>query len=293
MAQEGNFASSEIKDKLLYSTNVELVGIYTGIRDAAVDAIRQGNVMGNPILLVKDSRYGLTPDVLVSGSPVHSFLSEALIQIKSAEPTAVCVEAPDLHMSLGEVFFDPKGRKGKLTSVQVKGFYKKIRDGISDFDPINLSLFGIIPTLDPTWEGYEKRSLAIVAAFLPDNNPAIYQLADEIQNSAQKVREQNRLEAEGPRVGRRKVLFVTLARLMKEPEKVGEEFSLLSLLDRLNMGIPKDKSLTVEKVNFVSTTSINYILPKGYVTIAPPVPLKVSERTMEEPIYLRPHNIKK
>lgn len=290
---EENSASHEPKDKFPYPRDSELVKIYTGIKDTAVGAIRQRQIMGNPILSAKDSRYALTPDVLVRDSSIHSFLSEALTQIKSAEPTAVCVEAPDLHMSLGEMFFSPTGRRGRLNSIEVRDFYKAIRDGVSDFPPINLSLFGIIPALDPAWDGHDKRSVSIVAAFLSDDNPTIYKLTDEIHYIAQRAREKNHLEAEGPRTGRRKVLFVTLARQMQEPARIGEEFPLLSLLDRLNREIPKDKSLTVEKVNFVSTTQVNYMLPKGYVTMVPPIPLRASERTTEEPKYLRPQNIKK
>jgi len=249
--------------------------------------------MGNPILSARDSRYGLTPDVLVSDSSVHPFLSEVLTQIKSAEPTAVCVEAPDLHMSLGEIFFSPSGRKGKLSSQQVREFYRTVRDSISDFNPINLSLFGIIPALDPVWAGHDKQSVSIIAAFLPNDSSAIYKLTDEIHDAAQRVREKNHLGVEGPRVGPRKVLLVTLARLMREPRKIGEKFPILSLLNKINTEIPQESYLILREVNIVSTTPVNYVLPKGYVTLAPQIPLSKSERSIGEPTYLRPYKVGK
>lgn len=285
---EDNSTPHEFKDKLSYPMDVELIGIYTGIKDGAIEAIRQGKVMGNPILQEKDKCYAISPDVPLVGSSVHPFLSDVIDRIKSLDPTAVCLDPSDLHISLGEVFFNPSGRRDKLNSEQVREFYKAIRDGISDLDPIRLSLFGIIPALDPSWDGHSKRSISIVAAFLPDDNPAIYQLADEIQNSAQKVRDQNHLEAKGPRVGRRKVLLVSLARLMKEPEKKGEEIPILSLLDKVNRNISKGHNLTVEKVNIISTTPINYIMPKGYVTLDPPIFLKKDQRLDVSPKFVRP-----
>lgn len=282
-----------LKDKLSYPTNTELINIYSGMKDTAVEAIRNGMVMENPIINEKDRRYGISPDVPLADSSVHTFLSEVLTKIKSLEPTAICVDPKDLHMSLGEVFFSPSGRQDNLSSAQVRDFHQAIREGISDFDPIRLSLFGIIPALDPPLEGHNKRSISIVAAFLPNDNFAIYKLADEIQDSARKVRNQNHLEAEGPRVGRRKVLLVSLTRLMREPEKEGEEFPILSLLDKVNRNISKEHNLTVEKINIISTTPINYIMPKGYVTLDPPILLNKDKRSDASLRFVRPSQLRR
>lgn len=286
---EGSSELQKPQDKLSYPTNAELIKIYTGIKDAAFEAIRQDKVMGNPIFTSKDSRYGISPDASVEeSSSVYPFLCDLLDQTKSVEPTAGCVDPKNLHMSLGEIFFSPLGRRGKLTGSMVKDFYRAIRDNVSDFDSINLRLFGIIPALDPSWEGYDKRSLSIVAAFLPDDNPAIYKLADEIQNIAQGVRERYSLGAEGLRVGRRKVLFVTLARLTMEPTKIGEEFPILALLDRANSMVSNNQNLTIGKVNIVSTTEVNYVMPKGHISLNPQIPLDKDKRDTGGPSFLRP-----
>lgn len=270
-----------------FPSDEELILLYSGIESSARDAVIRGMVIGNPILKQKDARYGISVDALTIGSAAHHFLVSVLPQIKNVEPTAVCVAPDDLHMTQEEVYFSEKGRvvqKQKVITAQsLRRYYDAIRNNLSDFDPITLRLFRIMPTLDPQLPGNDKRPMAVVAAFITDNDPQIHILRRGIKSSAEK----EGLETQA-RLGVSKVLFVSLARFIKPPKTDNNAVPLLQVIDEANRNIPPDARFTVDKIYVRSTSPISYVMPKGYVTLDPPIFLNKDQRSDVFPKLVKP-----
>lgn len=270
-----------------FPSDEDLIHLYSDIENAAREAVARGKVIGNPMLEQQDARYGISVDALTTGSVVHLFLVSVLSQIKSVEPTAVCVAPDDLHMTQGEVYFSNVGRvvqKQKVITAQsLRRYYDAIRNNLSDFDPIRLKLFRIMPTLDTQLSDTDKRWMAVVAAFLTDDDPQIHKLRRDINSSVEK----EGLEAQA-RLGVSKVLFVSLARLSKPPKTDNNAIPLLQVIDEANRNIPPDARLTVDKIYVRSTSTISYVMPKGYVTLDPPILLNKGERSDMSPRFVRP-----
>lgn len=276
-------------EQYTFPTDDELVRLYATIEQDTVSAIQKGEVMGNPVLGAKDPRYGLSPSVLVEGSSVHPFLIYASNRIGFAQPDAVLVPPADLHMSLGQLFSSERGKRGVITGRDVVNFYYAVRDGVPSYNPIRLRLHKIIPALDPPWEGYEKRSVAIVAVFVTDDDPAVYRLMHDIHSAAD--RDDLPKGQKVFRSGVKKVLFTSLGRLMEEPRNVSGEFPMLTTLDTLNQNIPPNAFFIVDSIDLVSTTTTSHIMPKGYVSLRPKIQLRKSERSFESPRLVRPSQL--
>lgn len=168
-----------------YPTDEELIDIYAEIEKTAREAVINGQVVGNPIVSARDKRYGISPDALVLGSPVYSFLSDVVLRISQVEPTAAIIPPKDLHMTLGELFFSPSGKRGEIrvTGELVRKYYASITKNLPDYSPIDLKFWKIIPALDPQRENEEGRSLTVVAAFTTDNDQSIHKLRGDVKKS--------------------------------------------------------------------------------------------------------------
>lgn len=276
---------SEMNESL--PSDDELVYIYSGIEAAARNAVVNGKIIGNPILAQKDARYGISVDALTIGSVAHPFLVSVLSQVKNVEPTAICIAPDDLHMTQEEVYFSNKGRviegKALIDAQRLRHYYDAVKNNLSDFDPIRLRIFRIMPTLDFHILGDDQRSMAIVAAFLTDSDSQIHKLRRGIKDSVEK----EGLETQS-RLGVSRVLFVSMARLTQPPKINNDMVPLLQVIDEINRNSLSTLELTIDKIYARSTSTISYLMPKGYITLDPPIPLRKDQRSYVSPKFVRP-----
>lgn len=189
--------TSHDSERLQFPSDNELVERYNQIETTAVGVIESGNAVGNPAVQpgYKDKRYAISVDGQIGQSPANEFLGNTIVQLAAADPHFVVNPKESLHITFTEVIHKPEGRKtetdieeaqpdeeGKtpkippVVAATARDYYKALQERYPSAAPINLQLYKIIPTpdapLDPKHP--EKRSIAVVAAFLTGDREDIF-----------------------------------------------------------------------------------------------------------------------
>ncbi len=259
-----------------YPSDQELLKRYRDIASGATATIEAGQVTGNPLLrgLIPDTRYSISAQGYIQGSPASRFLKDAITDLRGVEPTIKFVDETFLHLTLQEAIYSPFGRVlSGVTAKRATEYYCALRQNLPDYpDPISLKLDRVFPTLDAPLPGFDKNSVSVVAALLTENDDAIFKIRDEIAASIQ--------QADLPfaaRLGTIKVIFVTLGRLTNPPTDAGKP--LLETLDDINKNIPQDCHALIDSIDLISTTKISYPYPFGHVFMSPPISLNAAMRS--------------
>lgn len=227
---------------------------------------------GNPILTgqLPDTRYSLAAQGYINGSDAGKFLGRMIDQLEEAEPTISFVPKNFLHLTLGEVAYNPNGRKSSvITAGTAKQYYQALNNRLPRSDkPLRLKLHSIFPTLDLPIEGTNKRSASIVSVFTTEGDEMIYQIRDGIRTSVQ----EEGLEFSA-RLGVIRVIFITLGRLTQPPFIREDYIPLLDSLQRVNEQIPNNCFAQIDNIDLISTTPVSYPYPWGHVFMDPKISL--------------------
>lgn len=262
-------------ETIKYPSDQELIERYRGIESKANQAIKAGQVIGNPMLrgLVPDTRYSISAQGYIRRSLASRFLIDAITDLRCIEPSTKSVEGAFLHLTLQEAFYNPRGRAHSgVKAERASEYYCALRQNLPDHDSVRLKLDPVFPTLDAPLPGFDLPSVSVVGAFLTEGDNAIFQIRDDIAASIQ--------QANLPfaaRLGTIKVIFVTLGRLVNPPTEAGKP--LLKTLDDINKNIPKGCHALIDSIDLISTTRISYPYPYGHVFMSPPISLNTDRRS--------------
>ncbi|MDO8503248.1 MAG: hypothetical protein Q7S60_01010 [bacterium] len=266
-----------------FPTDAQLILNYREIELTAVEAIREGRVIGDPILKkgYVDPHWSISAQGLIYKSPAGRFLEDAIAQIREVEPSISFVPPKSLHISLTEVSHVAQGgRKTKgIRAKEAWDYHDALQEHFSQsvYGPIRLRLYGVIPTLGPKQPGTEERTVTIVAAFLPErNNDSIFLVRQAIQAA---------VEGAGLNFSAiykndvAKPIFVALGRLAHSPQKVGGEIPLVGVIETVNNKVNTRPPVLgeIREISLISTTSRSYREPHGHVRIDPPIRLDGAE----------------
>lgn len=113
-------------------SNQQLVETYDSISSGANKAFNSGLIIGNPILngLVEDRRWSLCAQGYIDKSPANNFLKGVIDQLESTDPSIEFVPRDFLHLTLGEVVYNPEGRPSGLDAQKVVQYYQALRDNL-------------------------------------------------------------------------------------------------------------------------------------------------------------------
>ncbi|MBI4033095.1 MAG: hypothetical protein HY377_01060 [Candidatus Blackburnbacteria bacterium] len=258
----------------------ELIETYQGIGSVASAAIREGQVIGNPTLEKGyfDPRWSIALEVDLKGTASWPILRDAIERLRKVEPTINFVPADLLHITLAEVAYgegeEKEGRRvggrksTNMRSRDVLARYHAVNNNLPGFPPIHLKLWKIIPTLDPQAPGQEGRTAAIVAAFVTDDDPTLFQVMAAIKPA---------VEGAGLSVYHRprRVIFATLGYLTQPPKRDGRNIPLLDALDSINGRLPPT-TIKIDQIHMLLST-VNYRIAP-WVFIDPPIALRKGDR---------------
>lgn len=249
-----------------YPTNQILLERYKQAEQSAIDAIKEGRVKANPNFTypspLKD--YSICAQGHIFGTPAHTILVKAMGTIKKAEPNLRLQPEGFLHFTLQEVAYHREGRKHtQVNAIAAMSYHQALNQYLPDYEPINLALQRIFPTLDPSENEFHTASL--VASFLAEDH-TVFKLREDIKKTVEK--------AELPfnsRLGTIKVLFVTLGRFVEPPTLIERNYPLLDALEYVNK-LPKNIKATIDRVQLISTAT-SYPFSDGHVFIEPEINL--------------------
>lgn len=268
-----------------YPKDEALIEIYNQIEQTGREGIKTGTLVGNPLLerKVRGDRWSIATHGLISGSSAGDFLetaSETLMDLAKIR----WVPFEFRHFTLTELTYSPTTRKAAgISSDKLIAYHKALLENFpQNFDPIRLRLDKIFPTLDPEQPGTEGRTGALVASFLTDRDGTIFKVKKELVNAVKQE-----LPFSARLGGPPKVLFVTLGYFIKPPEKLKGKIPLLTTLDELNNGISGFYT-DIRYVTVISTTGVDYALPRGHIEIWPPIALIEKDQIQGSAKILRP-----
>lgn len=266
-----------------YPTNASLKERYLEIERSAIAGINDGKVVGNPIFSnpLSDTRYSLCAQGLIHGTPAHPVLLSSIERLAGVEPSLKFQPAEFLHFTLAEVAYNNQGREAAgINAQKALRYHQAIKDHLVSFEePLNLRLFRIFPTLDPS--SNETHTASLVSAFLSDDE-RIFRLREEIKHAVEKT-----ALSFSARLGMIKVLFITLGRFEKPPTFNYGGYPFLSKLQEINDHLSTTITAPIDAIQLISTAT-SYPYSHGHVFIEPPIPLQRSLRTDTAVNMLRP-----
>lgn len=258
--------------------NQTLLDQYRNIEHAAIDTIRRGYAIGNPLLdHYRDPQYVLSADlalILDSENGVPSFLNNVARSVYNNHPDIFIPTLVDPHITLQELIFKKNPRtivevdphdtnlKTKITLISpevVAGYYCALRKNLREITPIKVGLDRIMLTPDGAFDSNrpEQRSISLVAAFVsPDRS---------VQTLRQIVKES--LKTAGlPVHGNREIIVTTLGRFKYPP--------LPNIIDEIvgiNRHLPENRVVEITELSFASTTPRSLRLPEGHISLEPSI----------------------
>lgn len=260
----------------------DLILRYAEIEERAIKKITKSEVTGNSLLIDRklETRYSISAQGHIRNSPAGVFLADAIAKLQDGEPNLVCQTPEFLHFTLAETIYNQEGRKAAGIKAQdAQKYHHALREYLPDHDPIQLSLYRLLPTLDPPLNGLQTAS--IVASFLSGGDTTIFQIRHELGDAV----ERGGLPFSA-RLGLIRILFVTLGRFAKEPTRVGETNPILEMLDEINSRI-NDEAAIVDSIQLISTAA-SYLHSGYHVFLSPAIPLRLNRRINEPVRFLRP-----
>ena len=250
----------ELRDKLTRH--------YRELEVQARELLKAGKAVANPGLLLTDPQYSLGVVGFIQG-PGADYLYTVTKRLRNVEPAIMQEPAGFLHVTFGDVIFNPDGRKSTasgptINAQKMKDYYFSIRANVRPDGPINYELYGIIPTRRHVDE--DKYSIDVIAALLPvDNRPL--EVREQINKGIVSL---NWTSAN--KLGGIHMQYTTLGRLPTVPQKTGEP--LLTLIDRVNQEIAQRGLATeIVEIDVHSASRNSYIWLKKRLLLSPPISL--------------------
>lgn len=254
---------------------------YQEIEDRATEVIAGGKAVSNPLLTgeLKDTRYSLAVVGFLKGS-VDVLLGDVSKKMQAVEPTIRFTTEGFRHITLGEVYFNPAGRRSShIDAESARKYYDALLERFTtQKSSVAVELFRVFPAIDR-----EQPSVSVVAAFLPQKDLGIYRLREKI---AQAIQEKG-LPFSG-RLGMIPVIFSTIGRFLNPPQLERGGFPVLDVLREINNKLPSDKTVEIGQIDLLSTTTISYMWTDKHVYISPSISLTGStEKTSPRFIIAR------
>lgn len=270
-------------EPLQIPSDQDLVNTYTEIEKVAIAGIREGMVMGNPILEkgYKEPRYSISSCGMLYRSKAGIFLATAIRVLSEAEPSIRFIPADFLHLTFGELVFTEGGgrRVTDVNAQKLMEYYWALRNKLpQDFDTMRLRLHRILPSLDPPLPNTDKRSVSIVAGFTTNGDDEIFRLRQDIRNAATA----SSLEVSA-RLKAVKVLFVTLGRLKEPPLVENGQVPLLNAIDALNRQLLPEHETAIDSIQLFSTTPLSYPNIDKHVYVWPPIAFSRNQQLPDQP----------
>lgn len=269
-----------------YPLDEKLVEIYNQIGKTGIEGIKTGTLVGNPLLTkkIRGDRWSIATHGLINGSSAGDFL-ETVCEYLMDYAKISWVPFPFQHFTLTELIYSPTTRKDTgVSSDQLVEYHRALLENFpQNLDLIKLRLHRIIPTLDPEQPGIEGRTGALVASFLTDGDKNIFRVKEELVSAVKKAELPFSARLGGPP----KVLFVTLGYFIKPPLQIKDEIPFLTKIDEINSRI-SDLFTDIQYVTVISTTGVDYALPRGHIEIWPPVALSGKDQIQGSVKLLRP-----
>lgn len=142
------------------------------------------------------------------------------------------------------------------------------------------------PDAPPYPDSPEKRSTAVVGAFLTGGNNEIFKTRKMVGLA---VVDAGLDFIERPGVGFIRVIFVTLGRFAETPKIIDDgSIPLLEVIEDINKNIPFKCEAVIDSILIDSSTAINYFDPRGYAFLWPPISFDKNKRPVEPPRFLTP-----
>lgn len=268
-----------------FPTQDQIVSLYAQIEETAINIIRSGNAIGNPLLAEgspKDRRYAISVDTYVEPqSPLGLYLADVNTEIARIDEGFVPNDPDHLHMTFSEIAHSDTARREIVRSgAEIARYYMALVDNFPSMQPIICNFLRIMPTPDPAPdpEHPEKRPISLVAALLPEGEE-IFKVRANLSQA---------LIVGGlptSDLGVPRVFFVTLGRFKEIPAQSG--IPLLEQIDRMNRGYKDNLNFEIDDMEIVSTAS-RYVFSSGHLFLSPPIPFNKEKRSHEYPRFVRP-----
>lgn len=277
-----------------FPTDASLINKYAEIEQDATERILSGKVSENDFYLqplykrlLADTRYSISTQILLSGSPVYPFLTKALKEVKTVEPGFQNQPDKSLHITVMELVNSEVGKKAAgVTADGLRKYRQALFLYLPDHHPVNFRLYRIFPTLDKAPEG-QNPTVSLVASFLTDDNPTLFmvrsqfeEVVDTYNKGIEDEKQRLKFNPGNPNID---VVLVTLGKFGESPYHNGHT-PILDTLRDINQQIPAvDGTLEFSRFNLI-TTAIGYALGP-YLLVEPAIYLEKAARIVK-PIRL-------
>ncbi len=280
-----------------FPTNTSLSNRYAEIEQRTTERIFSGRIAGNEFYLkpplerwLADTRYSISAQILLAGSPVQNFLFETVRKVKDVEPGFQKQPDESLHITLMELVNSTAGKKAAgVTADRLRKYHQALFQYLPDHHPVNFRLHRIFPTLDKAQEGQDP-PVSLVASFLTDDNPTLFivrnqfrEAVDTYNDGIKDEKQRLKFKPGNPKID---VVLTTLGKFVKSPYHDGDT-PILDALRDLNQQIPNiDGTLEFSRLNLI-TTATGYALGP-YLLVEPAIHLEKAARIVEPIRLIRP-----